>query len=46
MGRGGYGNSRLNKTVDALTYALNDDKMWKDLSQNPRWYAVFKLFKL
>ena len=40
IGRGGYGNSRLNKTVDALTYALNDDKMWKDLSQNPRWYAV------
>lgn len=40
MGRGGYGNTRLNKTVDALTYVLNDNKMWKDLSQNPRWYAV------
>jgi hypothetical protein len=40
MGRGGYGNTRLNKTVDALTYVLNNDKMWKDLSQNPRWYAV------
>ena len=40
MCRGGYGNTRLNKTVDALTYVLNNDKMWKDLSQNPRWYAV------
>lgn len=42
LGSGGYGSTRQNKTVDALTYVLNDDKMWKDLSQNPRWYSVIQ----
>lgn len=42
---GGYtgaGAARNKRLVDALTYAINDNKMWKDLSQNPRWYAVTK----
>jgi len=34
------GQERTQRLVDALTYAINDDKMWKDLSQNPRWFAV------
>ena len=42
VGGGGYGNTRQHRLVKALTYALNDNKMWKDLSQNPRWYAVIQ----
>ena len=42
IGGGGYGNTRQHRLVDSLSYALNDDKMWKDLSQNPRWYAVIQ----
>lgn len=40
MGSGGYGSVRQKKVVDSLTYVLNDNNMWKDLSQNPRWYSV------
>jgi hypothetical protein len=39
-GYSGAGAARSNRLVDALTYAINDDKMWNDLSQNPRWFAV------
>jgi len=37
---GGGSGSRQARLVDALSYAINDDKMWKDLSKNPRWNAV------
>ena len=37
---GGGTGSRQARLVDALSYAINDDKLWKDLSKNPRWYAV------
>jgi len=37
---GGGAGSRQAKLVDAVSYAINDDKLWKDLSKNPRWYAV------
>jgi hypothetical protein len=39
-GFGGKGQERSHRLVDALTHAINNDKMWADLSQNPRWYAV------
>lgn len=32
--------SRQAATVRALTIAVNDDSMWKDLSKNPRWHVV------
>ena len=37
---GGGSGSRQAKLVDALSYAINDDNMWKDLSKNPRWNSV------
>lgn len=39
---GGGSGSRQAKLVDALSYAINDEKLWKDLSQNPRWNSVAK----
>ena len=32
--------SRQAATVRALTIAINDDGMWKDLSKNPRWHVT------
>jgi len=37
---GGGAGSRQARLVDALTYSINNDKLWKDLSKNPRWFAV------
>jgi hypothetical protein len=37
---GGGGAGRQARLVDALSYAINDDNMWKSLSKNPRWIAV------
>lgn len=37
---GGGAASRQARLVDALSYAINDDKMWKSMSKNPRWIAV------
>lgn len=32
--------SRQAATVRALTIAVNNDNMWKDLSKNPRWHVI------
>jgi hypothetical protein len=42
--RGGAG-SRQADTVIALTIAIEDDKLWKDLSKQPKWELVLDYMK-
>lgn len=42
--KGGSG-SRQADTVIALTIAIEDDKMWKDLSKQPKWELILDYMK-
>lgn len=37
---GGGASGRMASVIDTITIGANTPKMWKDLSQQPRWFAI------